>query len=112
MYMGVGDIKGILNRINPVFFSKNGTVDYMGKCVRKGNQLRAVCPQKRQHRKGWKSSAARKISFQRQALGNVMVRLFGHGLGASNMLEELPPDYGLREHLSSYNRSVTLEEVN
>lgn len=41
-----------------------------------------------------------------------MVTLFGNGLRASNMLEELPPDYGLREHLSSDNRSVTLEEVN
>lgn len=50
--MGVRDIKGILSRINPVFYSKNGTVDYMGKCVRKGNQFRAVCQQKRQHRKG------------------------------------------------------------
>lgn len=50
--MRVRDIKGILSRINPVFYSKNGTVDYMGKCVRKGNQFRAVCQQRKQHRKG------------------------------------------------------------
>lgn len=36
-----------------------------------------------------------------------MVGLFGHRLDASNKLEDLPPDYGLREHLSSYNRCDT-----
>lgn len=36
-----------------------------------------------------------------------MVGLFGRGLDASSKLEKLPPDYGLREHLSSYNKCDT-----
>lgn len=52
VYMGAGGIKGILKIINPMFYSKNGTVDHMGKCMRKGNPFRPACQLKRQHWKG------------------------------------------------------------
>lgn len=95
--MGAEGTRIILKSINPVLYTKNGTVWIWINVWGRETSLQQCASQKGSTGKARKgASAAWKISCQRWALEKEMVGLFGHKLGASNKPKEVSPYYGLR----------------